>query len=304
MSSRYQRVASLGARRARARRSLVDLVVDVGDVVHERDVVAALPQPAGQPRENDERPRVADMRACIDRRPADVHADARRRLRQLDEPALEGAIEPHRPSAAPRPAGAPRYGPELRPSLGARQREPQRLRSPPTAFSSRTSSRPSTPLARSSAKRSSVGLRRLRNLDRPRAEDRLRQLARLDEIAGASERRSELRRRARRPGELLVRHRGDRVDREPAQPRQVEMDIVRRLPQLLEVAPHRHGGDAGRPQIGHGRDRAVPLGELLAVVAEQQAVMDVLGRLEPERRSRAPAAARCWRGGRRRGRRS
>ena len=93
---------------AGARGGLVDLVVDVGDVVDERDVVAALAQPALVPAREHERPCVADVGACVDGRAADVHADRSRRRRQLDEVAREGAIEPHRPASAPRPAGARR----------------------------------------------------------------------------------------------------------------------------------------------------------------------------------------------------
>ena len=73
---------------ARPGRRLVDLVVHVGDVVDERDVVAAPPQPAREPGADDERPRVADVRPRVDGRAADVHPDRPGRLRQLDEPAL------------------------------------------------------------------------------------------------------------------------------------------------------------------------------------------------------------------------
>ena len=55
-----------------------------------------------------------------------------------------------------------------------------------------------------------------------------------------------------------------------------------RQAELLEVRAHRLGRDAGVAEIGERR-RAVPLRELRAVLAEQQAVVDVLGRLAAER---------------------
>ena len=143
---------------ARARRRLVDLVVDVGDVVHERDVVAALAQPALVPAREHERARVADVGAGIDGRAADVHADRAGRLRQLDEVAGEGAIEPHRPASAPRPAGARRSPSTAR--ARARRRSgrvagPSGRRRPPSARERCPCRR--APLARSSANRVSVG---------------------------------------------------------------------------------------------------------------------------------------------------
>ena len=61
------------------RRARVDLVVDVGDVAHIGDVLGAveMPQQPEQHIEHDRRPRVADMREVVDRRPADIHAHAR-----------------------------------------------------------------------------------------------------------------------------------------------------------------------------------------------------------------------------------
>ena len=78
MSSMYHCGRARGELGARARRGVVDLVVHVGDVVDERRVVAAAPQPVAQPHADDERPRVADVRALVDRRPAEVHAHRRR----------------------------------------------------------------------------------------------------------------------------------------------------------------------------------------------------------------------------------
>ena len=102
-----------GELRARTRRSVVDLVVDVGDVVDERRVIRAMPQPVAQPHAEYERPCVADVRPLVDRRPAEVHADGTGPgRRQIDQPPLERAVEAHVPSVmsagAARPAAAPR----------------------------------------------------------------------------------------------------------------------------------------------------------------------------------------------------
>ena len=121
---------------ARARGRLVDLVVDVRDVVDERDLVAALAQPALVPAREHEGARVADVGAGIDGGAADVHADRTGRRRQLDEVAGEGAIEPHRPASAPRPAGA-RRSPSTARALARRRSTrvagPSGRRRPPSA---------------------------------------------------------------------------------------------------------------------------------------------------------------------------
>ena len=92
----------------------VDLVVDVGDVVDERDVVAAQAQPVAKPHADDERARVPDVCARVDRRAAEVHANWSRGRRELDFRALKRAIEPHRSCAAPPPAAALRSPPTAR----------------------------------------------------------------------------------------------------------------------------------------------------------------------------------------------
>ncbi len=58
----------------------IDLIVHVGDVTDIGDVLGAidLAQQAKQHVEDDERPRIADMRVVIDRRPADIDAHIRR----------------------------------------------------------------------------------------------------------------------------------------------------------------------------------------------------------------------------------
>ncbi len=57
----------------------IDLVIDVGDVAHIFDVIGAveMAQQAEQHVEHDHRPRIADMREVVDRRPAHIHAHAR-----------------------------------------------------------------------------------------------------------------------------------------------------------------------------------------------------------------------------------
>src|SRR5207247_402000 len=72
------------------------------------------------------------------------------------------------------------------------------------------------------------------------------------------------------------------LDRKPRYPRKVEMDIVTRQPQLLEVSPRCLGGD---PAVSQGRNGCPlgPLGQLLPVGAEDQSVVDILWRHRPER---------------------
>ena len=65
------------------------------------------------------------------------------------------------------------------------------------------------------------------------------------------------------------------------------MHVVLRQAELLEVAAHGLGGDPCLPQRGDGRALG-PLGELLAVLAEDQPVVDELGRLRAERLEQPP----------------
>ena len=70
-------------------------------------------------------------------------------------------------------------------------------------------------------------------------------------------------------------------------PRSVELDVVRGEPELVEVPAHRRGGN---PLVAEVRDRRVPvtLRELLAVGAEQEAVVDHLWQLAADRLRDAP----------------
>jgi len=79
----------------RTRRGPVDLVVDVGDVVDERDVVAAPAEPAPEPHPEHERAGVPDVRTRIDGGAADVHPDRPGRRRQLLEPSRERVVQTH-----------------------------------------------------------------------------------------------------------------------------------------------------------------------------------------------------------------
>jgi hypothetical protein len=74
----------------------------------------------------------------------------------------------------------------------------------------------------------------------------------------------------------------DRVDPEAADPRLVEVDVVRRLAELLQVRAQGLGRYAGLAVVRQ-RGGTLPLRELFPVRAEQQAVVDVLVRLEAER---------------------
>ena len=74
---------------------LVDLVVHVRDVVDEGHVVSTPTQPVAEPGEDDEGPRVPDVRALVNGRAADVHPDRPRRRRELDERAREAVVDAH-----------------------------------------------------------------------------------------------------------------------------------------------------------------------------------------------------------------
>ena len=162
------------------------------------------------------------------------------------------------------------------------------FRLPPTAFSSRTSARASRAavgafdqLAEALQRLGRVALGRLR-----RREDRLRVLACLVQVARTTQRGDDLDRSAGTLGKLLVGHRLDRLDREPPDARQVVVHVVLRDAELLEIAADGLAGDAGVAQRCDGRAGRT-LRELLAVLAEDQAVVDELGR----RRCRAPGTA-------------
>ena len=138
--------------RAGAGRRLVDLVVHVRDVVDEPHRVALRPQPAGEPREDDVGPCVPDVGALVDGRSADVHPHRLGRVGQGDDVARQRVVQAHASivsaSCASRPPSASAAGsgaccgpsarqrlvareegddgPQLRATLCAGEREPQR----------------------------------------------------------------------------------------------------------------------------------------------------------------------------------
>ena len=93
------------------------------------------------------------------------------------------------------------------------------------------------------------------------------------------------------------RHRRDRVDREPPQPREIELDVVLGQVELVEVRAHRRGGNPSVAQLGDRRV-PVPLRELLPVRAEDEPVVDHVRQLAAERASRSAAGRRGSAGGR------
>ena len=74
----------------------IHLVVDVRDVVYERDLVTPAKEPAPKPHPEHERPRVADVDPLVDGGAADVDPDRPGWRRQLDEPAGLAVVETHR----------------------------------------------------------------------------------------------------------------------------------------------------------------------------------------------------------------
>ena len=97
-----------------------DLVVDVGDVHHPADLVAAVPQVADQQVDEQERAEIADVRRAVDRRAAAV--DPRRcRVEQLERPLLDASVSSSRSVTRGAP-GRPRRGRDRPPgTLVARQ---------------------------------------------------------------------------------------------------------------------------------------------------------------------------------------
>ena len=225
------------------------------------------------------------MGARVDGRAADVHPDRAGRRRQLDEPAREGAREPHRPAAAPRLAAARRSPPRAR----GRARRPvsasrSAFRSPPTAFSSRTISLPSSPFARAAPRTARASA----------APPRAARTGCGSRIASAIARASF---RSRAPRSARASSTGA-----PTRPASSSSESAA----IASIASRRSRGrsswtscagspsssryaraaSAGIPASRRVLDRGdvlAALRQLLPVLAEQQAVMDVLRRLEAER---------------------
>ena len=85
-------------------------------------------------------------------------------------------------------------------------------------------------------------------------------------------------------GQLLVGHRLDRVDRQPAQALEVEPHVVPRKAQLLEIGAHGRPREPLVAELGDRGERVtVPLRQLLAVLAEDEPVVDHLRERPAER---------------------
>ncbi len=114
------------------------------------------------------------------------------------------------------------------------------------------------------------------------ASELLRRHARLDEVARAPERRAEARLGAGPRSELLVGEGAEGVHGQAVEAGLVEVDVAAGEIELVEVGAY---GLRRDPQLAQARDggSALALRELAAVVSHQEPVVDVLGRLGPER---------------------
>ena len=277
---------------ARAGRCVVDLVVDVRDVVHELRVVARLAQPGAQPHADHERAGVPDVRPRVDRRAADVHPDRAGGCRELDDRAAVRVVEAHAAQGSARRSASSRVqraedGPELRPALPAGQRDPQRPQVPPHRLQLPDEG-PRLVLAEDVRKRRPElrePLERLGTGRRPavrRVEDGAGERARLDEIVGAAQERRGLHGHPRPLGQRLVVELCEHVDRQRADAVEVQVHVVLRQAELLEVRADRLGRITG---LAQRRDRRPfgSLGQLLPIGADQEPVVDHLRRRRAER---------------------
>ena len=253
-------------RGARPGRSLVDLVVDVGDVVDVRDVVAALAQPVAQPGEDDERaPRCrcapAGTRSGRRRtsRPSPAGREARRatssrcRRGARSSRCYSGGSPPERLVAGDR--GDDR--PQLRAALGAGQREPEQLEVPADRLElahDRARFRLVELLgqrargARRTARASAAPRRRARRLRGSRicrAISRASTSVRAPRSARASSSGASAAAARSASGIPAIASIASRWMR-----REVEVDVVSRQPELVEVGAHRRGGNALVAQVG------------------------------------------------------
>ncbi len=281
----------------------VHLVVDVRDVVDEGHVVPRLTEPAPEPHRAARRAGSC-RRGCADR------PSSRRRT---SGSAPEAAVARRSPARACR-TGAPldrTQAIEARESASSRgsaastahssgpvgapvSASRRERRSPPTALQLAED-----PPARSLgveairrslpqlAKRSRVGCASSGSSAWRRASSTSRAYARASTSERAP-RSAGTRRRARRGRvrQLLVGHRRDRVGRESPEAGEVEVDVVLRQTELVEVRPDRLGREALVAELADRRV-AVALRELLPVLAEHQAVVDHLRQLAADRPSDA-----------------
>src|SRR5581483_6741432 len=124
-------------------------------------------------------------------------------------------------------------------------------------------------------------LRALRGVDTDRLEHRSGEGPRLDQVVRAAGERRRLDGDADALGELGVVEAREHVDRQRPDAVEVEMHVVARQVELLEIGAH---GLAGKAALAKRRDRraALALRELLPVRADDQAVMDDVRRLRAE----------------------
>ena len=199
VSSTYQPLASAASFALAPGRGRVDLVVDVGDVLGERHLVAAALEPALEPHRDHERARVADVDALVDRRAAEVHPDRPGRRRAA--PAAAG-WRCHRAasillSASSRGSAATTVqssGPRSRPVSASRERA--QVAADRLQLADRLARLAAGQLLEALDRRARV----LGQRHRLGLEDLARELAGLVQVAGAAQRRRELepaRRRAR-----------------------------------------------------------------------------------------------------------
>jgi len=114
-----------------------------------------------------------------------------------------------------------------------------------------------------------------------RLENRESGLARFVQIADAAERAGDLGGNAETAGKVGVGHCRDRLNRQPADAREVVVNVVARSAELLQVGAHRLRGNPGLSQRRHGRPRRA-LRQLPAIRAEDEPVVDVLRRARAE----------------------
>src|SRR5438270_7760366 len=172
------------------------------------------------------------------------------------------------------------HGGQFRPALAPGEHEPQRLQVPAYGLQL-ADNRPRLDARFDELAEACHRLGRV-DADVLRFQHDLRVLPRLGEVARAAQdgRKRRVDPDARR--QLVVGEQGERAHREPTQARLVEVHVVLRQTQLVEVRTHGFSGDPGGAEVGDRR-RAVPLGELRPVLAPQQPVVDELGRIAAER---------------------
>jgi hypothetical protein len=170
------------------------------------------------------------------------------------------------------------HRPELRPALAAGERDPQRLEVPADRLQLAHDRLRLVlvdrlgelgPQLREARER--LGARRL--VDGRRVQDRSGEPTRLDEVVGTAHQRRGFRRHPGARSQVLVRQLGQHVRRPRPDPVEVEMHVVLRQVELLEIRPHRFRWIAGIAQRRHSCAFGA-LRQLLPVVADDEPVVD------------------------------